>query len=518
MYLVDEIIDINWALYSDPGKFLTKDLFDVITISPGGISTYHVDPIINWIMPYTPPEEGCNDDIETIGNATYAFTASNPGRWKVLLISKDGNDYEILDTVHVYAICDITAVSSDITALATRHNQAIAYCGTPPVVLKAALIDPWQEIQCIGRHAEAGKIVWMGSKVGSASRDIGVVDVKTGVITEHIGAIDLVDIPFPTNLNWSGIDCDRSTGIYVAAEQASIGNEYPAYWATSLTGPWTKCSSPSTLFHNNSYVRFDNKMGVWFWQAGTQLWTSADGKTFSAQPYKIHFNQSIGNIGYTYALLDSAMNPLDSDVMMIAGNTERNYRLEPYQGYGGQPFEPGCFVGLCNPAEIKEVTNPDIYKVFNHAYNSPFQGGVCAVYGDDAAVFMMAVNGEIIKNDSTMQENTWEVLAERDFGQNPPPPYENELLDNLGFCSHFQYINGKFYCRHSIAGLVWEYEGVEPRGYGWVVSGNNGFFSWEGVRTHIVQYLRVPDEVYAYCGRKEGEVFDYHVWYDGGIV
>lgn len=361
----------------------------------------------------------------------------------------------------------------------------------PPTTTKAMLGPQWRAIDAIGRHADAGKLVFIGERVydNNRSRTIGVLDKATGIVTYLEFALAATG-----GTGWTGIDCDRSTGLYVAAA-TSQGGYFNAYWSTDLIN-WTQCASPSTQFNGNSFVLYDDTHQVWYWQTGTQLFISSDGKTYANQPV-INIGFGTVNTGSTYKNpMRSEVNPLDTNVMLFIANSGRVYRADP----DPIPEAPMSTVNFV------EAISPGV-PVFTHSNDPRFSGGVVAFNG---AVYIMNQLGEIVKNDSTMLAGTWTQIAEKGTG-NPG----NELIDTTFNFVNLTVIDGVFWCQRNATNLWYSYTaGGEPVGYGWAA----GIPTWmdAGVDTREGNFM-IPtiDDPLVYSGYiiAAGNPYEHYIYY-----
>ena len=282
MYLTDEAVTINWEIsLTVIDAVVPRSYFDIILTVPDGTSTYLVDPTTGYVAPVF------TLTVNTLGNVTYTFTPVTPGLHTVQLVTGTSSDHEVLSVHQLYAVCAPALQEAKVEAYSTNNIVVKEACPTVvPQISLARSVTTWWDIQAIGRHADAGKLVVVGEIAFSNtnSRDIGVLDTATGIITPHgTGALNDAAI-IGTNPSWAGIDCDRRTGIYVLTQETTSGGSlYPAYWSTDLT-TWTAVTSPSTQFHGNGPVLYDDTHEIWYWNSGdSELFVSDDGKTFVSQ-------------------------------------------------------------------------------------------------------------------------------------------------------------------------------------------------------------------------------------------
>jgi len=183
----------------------------------------------------------------------------------------------------------------------------------------------WEAIYALGRGPNENEIILTGTAptgtVGSVGRrDIGILDVTTGNVTVYPNSIPTTDTSAQTILP-AGIDCDRTTGrIVITNKQANANNFYPSWYADSPAGPWTYTSTPTTQFSGGYWVRHDVQHQIWYMHQGNKLFVSIDGASWVQQQYRIIYNESLQNVPQIYGeIVESIMNPLDSNAMMWAG-------------------------------------------------------------------------------------------------------------------------------------------------------------------------------------------------------
>jgi len=359
----------------------------------------------------------------------------------------------------------------------------------------------WFDIQVVGRHADVGSLVFIGNRVGGGvSEDIGILDTATGNVTYIDGALNGTG-----GTSWTGIDCDRRTGIYVAGTNTNGAGSggYPSFWSTDLT-TWTECDDPGTLFHNNDWIIFEDTHELWYWQSGTSAtghYVSGDGKTFVEQ--QVYFN-GFGqfDLGYSSPVLRAELNPLDSNVVLMPGDTTRLFRSDP-QAYPEVPV----YSTTSDIGNMREVVGPN-NRAFTHSDNLSLRGGVVAF---EDAVYVMSSRGDIMKNDAAMLKDTWTQIAEKGTGNDA-----NELIDEVDTFNHFAVVDGVFWVQEANSGNWWSYSaGGEPVGYGWSLDTTYAgpFSAPNGTENLITSaHLRSTEFPLAFVGRTAGNS-DYRIYY-----
>jgi hypothetical protein len=471
MYVKSETTT-NWeiSLTAIDGVVL-KSYFDIILTLPDCTTTYLTDPTTGYVAPvYT-------STVNTKGNVTYVFTPATPGLHKIQLVTGTSTDYEVLSSHWAYSVCEPTTLSANIQAYPTNKILIKARCLTaePFYELNTVALG-WAHVGCIGRHADAGKMVIAGEKTASGPSanmlDIAIIDLNTGGITELIGA--LAGTGYSTVAAWGGIDCDRSTGRYVISSEAThSGNSYPAMYSTNLTS-WTLQTPPISTFSTGRTIRYDDIFKVWMFGSGSaKTFVSADGITWTQQfHYSDYFSMSLP-ANAPRSLLSSAQNSLNSSKMLIGTDTGIVLAVDPLTAAPEVPWSQGP-----GAASIKET-------VTGSATNNPFAHGNSNASWDagfivrtpadtDPYVLIMDVYGQILKcADPDFGITSWTVMADRDIGGNGVQP--NEITDAVnGFCKMFKYINGSYYVQDGNGGSHWwKYTTEEePFGYGWTDLGS----------------------------------------------
>jgi len=182
--------------------------------------------------------------------------------------------------------------------------------------------DYWKTIYALGRGPNPGEIIFVGDALNGPGghRDIGILNTTTGDVTEYWNSLD-ISMTGGQAITPAGIDCDRATGrIVVTNKQAHANNFYPSWYADSPAGPWTYTSTPTTQFSGGDWVRHDVQHQIWYMHQGNKLFVSIDGASWVQQQYRIIYNESLQNVPQIYGeIVESIMNPLDSNAMMWAG-------------------------------------------------------------------------------------------------------------------------------------------------------------------------------------------------------
>jgi len=122
MYVVNTALTITWAITSTTEKTVAQSLFDVAVIAPNGTVTYNANPTTGWIEPTK----------TVVGSATFTYTPTDRGKYKILLVTGSSSSYTILDTQEITVFCGIPSAKSCTRVLPT---QVINYtCPTFNVV------------------------------------------------------------------------------------------------------------------------------------------------------------------------------------------------------------------------------------------------------------------------------------------------------------------------------------------------------------------------------------------------
>lgn len=363
--------------------------------------------------------------------------------------------------------------------------------------------DDWYRIQAIGRHHDdSKKIVFAGVPSFGDNLTIGILDRRDGTITEITDAF-----AGTTMTQCSGIDCDPSTGRYVAHQNNSSGNHYYSWYADSddLTD-WTQCamSGWNSQFHGGGMMRYDIDMGFWFWFDSIAVYISDDGATFYQQnmDYKIVTDSRMAQC-WDYV----AAGRFEDDVAYFAGNTERPVRFSP----GGASVAPIDWEDVEAGLEIG-FGNLGIIIVGDPGFN----GGV----DTDGDNIVMCTTGGIIIYSETGVYESWQVAAADQAGSD-----SNEWIDTLGLAlvGSLCYVEGQWWMPVSQGGNNnWYYydgSGI-PIGYGWTQS-NTGPFKVRtlGAVGNIAGYLRDPHSCrFAYVGYDlvNESLNQFRIWYDTG--
>lgn len=483
MYLVDEIIDINWALYSEPGKVLSKDLFDVITISPAGVSTYHVDPMINWIMPYTQHGEACNN-VDIVGNATYAFTAppDSPGRWKILLVTGTADDYELLDKVHIYTLCDLTTTPTELTALATRHPQARPFCGVAPIILMENLVR-WASIDSVGKGPYPNTVIISGTKTSfNLSTDIGIISTIDGSELAYYPSA-LLAVPYQASS--CRVECDPETGLCFIGTRSYYfgGNQYRSYWTTDFIN-YTQCTGMNTS-QGVLGVWHDSNVKTWFMQYFGDTWVSLEGKHWVEQDYERKPGGAIQSTTQLNDFLHTGMyKEGDTQWAFAANHAERGFHIKN----DGSPSAPMSTLEFLQDFSIDD--SPFFGVFWGGNPNNP---GLDSVVGWEGKVYMMSTKGQICRSENPESyggniAGGWVAIAADQANADT-----NELLD-IPFSTwrSFCVINDVFWvCRDQGGANKWYRYGTggEPVGHGWVID-NTGPFGIRRIRSDLTHGFR----------------------------
>ena len=326
-----------------------------------------------------------------------------------------------------------------------------------------------------------------------------MLDQSTGVITK-------IEDPLPhagLGSFWGGIDCDRSTGVYVATDHNRHGGDYQdPYWSTDLI-TWTLCTIPTTQGQLGVTVRYDNQMQVWISYYIFDVYVSYDGKTFVEQGL---YRPRVGDIQpfrYGYFTIDSETNPLGDYAIMMAPQT------------AVAVIDPTTWPPTALP--MTTVALGEVHPVLDYlGTNNPFDSDVQYFMSgghtyttDPPALYVMSDTGAIIKSTSA-DLSVWTALAEKDT-TGTPNAAENELIDTFVSGTRFQHFtafNGEFYVQDIKDDIVYKYVGAapgdDPVGYGWTditlaaegpfVSETGDYFQLRG------DILDVPDAPWAAIG------------------
>jgi hypothetical protein len=387
----------------------------------------------------------------------------------------------------------------------------MAYAPVEPPITIAESNQFWNVIHGIGRHAtDPNKLVILGHLTDiNDPLDIGILDRTTGDITRTADAFNGTGMT-----RGHGIDCDPSTGIYVALDTNiyMANQKYRAFWSTDLT-TWTQCANTAVPDGQAPLnIWYDTGLKTWIWSTSGTVFTSVDGKTFHQQ--NAWFRQlgspftAVQNFDYLHTNFPTSDRPAYPDAGFGASRVENVWQITQA---AGSEVAPIPYQQYRDQDQIDLIDWP--------AAQQDMQGGV---EGSDVGVFAMSYNGWIIYS-ATGLRGSWEVLA----GESAAGHTSNELLDAVsGFWYVFTKVNEKFWATDNSGIDGWWYydvtsTGGKPSGYGWVQDlTNSGPFGNSKV-IHApalgMKRYRDPDGCrFAFIGEKDGVTSKNYIWYDVG--
>jgi hypothetical protein len=473
MYVVEEPIAINWELISEPGKLLTQDLFDIITISPDGTATYIVNPTTNWIPPYD-PGNGC--DPATKGNVTYTFTVPevSPGRWEVKLVTGNANDYKILDILGIYGICAPPLASVEINSLAIEPYQVSRQCAFPVVFMENQV--RWRAIDSVGKGPRPDTVIISGYKTAfNLSTDLAIISTIDGAELEYYPSA-LLAVPYQSRTAF--VECDPSTGVCFIGTRSYYfgGNLYKHYWTDDFV-TYTQCSGMSTAIGVLG-AWHDSNLKMWFIQYWGDTWVSLEGKHWVKQQYNRQPSVSLQDTTQLNDFLHTGMyKEGDTKWAFCANHAERGYHISN----DGVPQAP---MALNEFLQDFSIDIAPYYGVFFGG--NPNNPGLDAVVGWEGNVYMMSTSGQICRAKQPQlygssidpDDDFWVAIAADQSNADT-----NELLD-IPFSTwrSFSVINDVFWCCRDQGGANKWYRyddgsgnGGEPVGHGWVMDNSGPF-------------------------------------------
>lgn len=119
MYVLNTLLTVNFVLPTETAPPAEADL-DIVTEAPDGTITYVDDAILT----YTPAT------VLTQGSATYAFTANQIGRWRLMLAIGTAADHVVEGSSTIFVVSPtLGSVTTDI------NRKLVTALGTNAVIL-----------------------------------------------------------------------------------------------------------------------------------------------------------------------------------------------------------------------------------------------------------------------------------------------------------------------------------------------------------------------------------------------
>lgn len=196
----------------------------------------------------------------------------------------------------------------------------------------------WHKITGVGRHATAGKLVFIFADAGDSSTLVNSI----GVITRATDAYDLTT--YKNNLDtissstaplFRGIDCDRSTGRYVVGVSTfdtMAGNRTNPWYSDDLV-TWTECTmdvdNTITGWHS---IWYDDPMGLWCAICEKGMYLSKDGISFFQQTFENHFGTVTAMLAGTLMLWGTSLPSwmtASKDRILMAGQNGTTWEIVP---------------------------------------------------------------------------------------------------------------------------------------------------------------------------------------------